>query len=58
VPVVDFDLSIYGAGCEAVAVHIEGCCFNHVFVAMLQEPEAFLLGVYRVVFHHLCHSFV
>jgi hypothetical protein len=53
VPVVDFDLAVDGAGCEAVSVVVEGCCFDHVSVAILEEFETFLACVYWTLLHHL-----
>jgi hypothetical protein len=52
VPVIDFDLAVNGAGCEAVSVAVEGCCFDHVSVAILEELETFLVCVYWTLLHH------
>jgi hypothetical protein len=52
VPVVDLDFAINGAGCEAISIAVEGSCFNHISVAMLEERKAFLVRVYWTALHH------
>ena len=37
--IVDLDLAVGGARGEAVAIRVEGCSFNHVPMAMLQEHK-------------------
>jgi hypothetical protein len=52
VAIIHFYFPVNGAGGETISIAVEGYCFCHVSVAILEECEAFLVRVGWKVDHH------
>lgn len=51
VEVVYFYLAVHRAGCKAISIGVECCRLDHVLVSILEQREAFLLRLMKIVLH-------